>query len=123
MRRVVIAAVVSMVVAGLFATPVLAQDRDCPDFGGDQQAAQRYFESIGGSATNNADRLDRDGDGIACEEDGGGNGAAAGAEGDEIPDSDAETPLAPQAPVSPVLVIMLALAGVTGLALRKAFPR
>jgi hypothetical protein len=42
-------------------------DRDCPDFA-TQQDAQRYFESIGGSATNDADRLDENHNGIACED-------------------------------------------------------
>lgn len=41
-------------------------DRDCSDFA-TRAEAQRYFESIGGSPSNNADRLDGDGDGRACE--------------------------------------------------------
>lgn len=44
-----------------------AADRDCPSFTS-QPEAQAYFESIGGSAARNADRLDRDRDGIACED-------------------------------------------------------
>jgi hypothetical protein len=43
-----------------------AGDRDCPDFA-TQDQAQRYFESIGGSSTNNADRLDENHNGVACE--------------------------------------------------------
>jgi hypothetical protein len=42
-------------------------DRDCPDFSS-QEEAQDYFDENGGSATNNFDLLDADGDGIACED-------------------------------------------------------
>jgi hypothetical protein len=42
-------------------------DMDCPDFP-NHEAAQAYFISKGGSPTNNVDRLDRDGDGLACED-------------------------------------------------------
>ena len=41
-------------------------DMDCSDFKV-QDEAQTYFEGKGGSPTNNADRLDSDHDGIACE--------------------------------------------------------
>jgi len=41
-------------------------DKDCSDFGSHQEA-QDYFESQGGSPSNNVDRLDRDRDGLACE--------------------------------------------------------
>ena len=41
-------------------------DMDCSDFSV-QDEAQTYFESKVGSSTNNIDRLDADGDGIACE--------------------------------------------------------
>ncbi len=41
-------------------------DKDCSDFD-TQQEAQRYFESQGGSATNDVDRLDGNSDGAACE--------------------------------------------------------
>jgi hypothetical protein len=44
-----------------------AGDRDCPSFTS-QAEAQAYFTQIGGSAANNADRLDADGDGLACED-------------------------------------------------------
>ncbi len=40
-------------------------DKDCRDFT-TQQAAQSYFLSKGGSATNNVDRLDNNHDGIVC---------------------------------------------------------
>lgn len=42
------------------------EDKDCSDFATHAEA-QSYFESKGGSPSNNADRLDADGDGIACE--------------------------------------------------------
>lgn len=41
-------------------------DKDCSDFATHAEA-QAYFESKGGSPTNNADKLDADRDGIACE--------------------------------------------------------
>jgi len=41
-------------------------DYDCSDFS-TQAEAQAYFESQGGSPTNNVDGLDANGDGIACE--------------------------------------------------------
>lgn len=41
-------------------------DKDCSDFATHKEA-QAYFESKGGSPTNNVDRLDSDHDGIACE--------------------------------------------------------
>lgn len=41
-------------------------DYDCKDFDSHQKA-QDYFVSQGGSPSNNVDRLDRDGDGLACE--------------------------------------------------------
>lgn len=43
-----------------------AADLDCPDFR-TQEEAQAYFERIGGSPSYNADLLDSDGDGVACE--------------------------------------------------------
>jgi micrococcal nuclease len=42
-------------------------DFDCYDFGDNQAAAQAYFESDGGSIYNNADGLDRNHNGLACE--------------------------------------------------------
>lgn len=47
-----------------FAAP--HKDKDCKDFKSWQQA-QQYFESHGGSKKNNYDGLDRDHDGLACE--------------------------------------------------------
>lgn len=41
-------------------------DFDCYDFASSAEA-QAYFEGDGGSAANNADGLDRDHDGLACE--------------------------------------------------------
>ena len=68
-----------------------AGDRDCPDFA-TQDQAQQYFESIGGSSTNNADRLDENHNGVACEsffDDGDNQGAAVDTTGDD--GSDAKT--------------------------------
>lgn len=42
-------------------------DKDCGDFKNHAEA-QAYFVSKGGSASNNVDRLDRDRDGLACED-------------------------------------------------------
>ncbi|MED4205452.1 LPXTG cell wall anchor domain-containing protein [Neobacillus mesonae] len=42
-------------------------DKNCPDFS-TWNEAQTYFEQNGGSPTNNVDDLDRDGDGLACED-------------------------------------------------------
>lgn len=47
------------------AVPASAADRDCADFA-TQAAAQSYFLALGGPASD-PDRLDSDGDGIACE--------------------------------------------------------
>ena len=55
-------------VAGLVPGAAAAPgDLDCPDFTS-QAEAQAYFTSIGGSAARNADRLDRNRNGIACED-------------------------------------------------------
>jgi endonuclease YncB( thermonuclease family) len=43
-----------------------ASDKNCSDFA-NQAQAQSYFDSKGGSPSNNVDGLDGDGDGIACE--------------------------------------------------------
>ena len=42
-------------------------DKNCPNFATPQEA-QSYFLSIGGSPSNNADRLDANHNGIACED-------------------------------------------------------
>ena len=57
---------VGVIAAGSADASVSTSDRDCSDFA-NQAEAQAYFASIGGSATNNADNLDADGDGVACE--------------------------------------------------------
>lgn len=46
--------------------PQYSGDMDCADFSSHEEA-QAYFESKGGSPSNNVDRLDRDRDGLACE--------------------------------------------------------
>jgi hypothetical protein len=43
----------------------IAADKDCADFA-TQAQAQAFFDSKGGSPTNNVDNLDGEGDGIAC---------------------------------------------------------
>ena len=57
-----------------------AQDRNCDDFD-TQEEAQAYFEAGGGSAANNFNGLDRDRDGIACEDNPSSGGGAAPGEG------------------------------------------
>ena len=52
---------------GSSAPPAGRADRDCRDFAS-QQDAQTYFTSIGGSAAVNADRLDANHNGRACED-------------------------------------------------------
>src|SRR5689334_9369342 len=50
-------------------------DKNCSDFS-TQEQAQQYFDSNGGSPSNNVDGLDADHDGVACESlpSGGGGG-------------------------------------------------
>jgi hypothetical protein len=59
-----------------------AQDLGCPQFSGDQGAAQAYFEANGGTATNNLNSMDANANGIACDEPGAfeGGGPSAGPE-------------------------------------------
>ena len=53
--------------AGATATPIATSaDKNCSDFS-TQQEAQQYFDSHGGSPSNNVDGLDADHDGVACE--------------------------------------------------------
>ena len=74
MRRTLIAMATALVLLLGLTMSVGAQadlgndgvDMDCADFP-EQNAAQGYFESDGGSADRNVDRLDPGGDGIACE--------------------------------------------------------
>lgn len=62
-----LAAGIVMGITGFSATPAYAApDQNCPDFNS-QAKAQAYFRSNGGSKTNNVDGLDRDNDGVACE--------------------------------------------------------
>ena len=56
----------ALLVNAVLSSSAAAQDMDCPDFQY-QEDAQEYFESKGGSLWFNADLLDEDGDGIACE--------------------------------------------------------
>jgi hypothetical protein len=50
-----------------FVEPSVGQDKDCGDFDS-QEGAQEYFESNGGGPDTNVDRLDDDGDGVACDD-------------------------------------------------------
>jgi excalibur calcium-binding domain-containing protein len=47
--------------------PATKADKNCSDFQ-TQPQAQRYFDSHGGSPSNDVDGLDRDHDGVACED-------------------------------------------------------
>ena len=62
---VLVAALVLAPAASATAMPASAADLDCSDFS-DQASAQAYFVSRGGPSSD-PDRLDGDGDGIACE--------------------------------------------------------
>ena len=64
MRRALCTAAVSATVLLTLAGPASAQtaDRDCPDFAS-QAEAQAAYDAVPGDP----ERLDRDGDGIACE--------------------------------------------------------
>ncbi len=66
------AVLIALALITLYAFPAAAQDadRNCPDFAS-QAEAQRYFEENGGSAMNNVDDLDRNKNGVACEDHGG----------------------------------------------------
>jgi Excalibur calcium-binding domain len=55
-----------------------ARDRNCHRDFTFQEEAQRFFERHGGSRSNNVDGLDRDRDGIACEDLPSENGAPVG---------------------------------------------
>lgn len=68
-RRVLatrIPAVVALLGIVLLATPAGVSAAICADFAS-QSEAQNYFDSRGGSSTNNVDTLDEDNDGIPCE--------------------------------------------------------
>ena len=60
-----------------------AQGLSCPNFSSDQVAAQAYFEAGGGTAENNYNNMDTDGNGIACDEPGAfeNGGPSAGPDG------------------------------------------
>jgi LPXTG-motif cell wall-anchored protein len=67
--RITSTALAAGIVAAVLLLPAAAraQDRDCSDFA-TQSQAQAFFESIGGSPSNNADNLDANHNGVACEE-------------------------------------------------------
>lgn len=64
--RIVLILVAASVCAAPFARAQTG-DRNCSDFSS-QEEAQAYFDSNGGSASNNVDGLDADNDAIPCEE-------------------------------------------------------
>jgi hypothetical protein len=82
MRRIAVGLLIMLAFAGM-AAPGSAQDLACPQFSSDQIAAQDYFEANGGTATNNFNNMDANGNGIACDEPGAfeGGGPSAGPEG------------------------------------------
>jgi len=61
----------ALAMAALSVAPAFAfdgtGDHNCEDFAS-QAAAQAYFEANGGSASNNFDDLDRNNNGVACED-------------------------------------------------------
>lgn len=67
MKKVLITLFTVLFVFPLGIHSAYAQDKDCRDFSSWREA-QTYFESIGGSPTNNANDLDRNHNGMACEE-------------------------------------------------------
>ncbi len=66
LRHLLVFASSLLLLLGVDTSEVSSQDRDCADFDS-QQEAQSYFESRGGSRAFNADLLDEDRDGLACE--------------------------------------------------------
>jgi hypothetical protein len=74
LARAIFAVLIATAFATMFTFSASAQDRNCPSFA-TQEEAQQYFQDGGGSADNNFNGLDRDRDGIACEDlpSGGGN--------------------------------------------------
>ena len=90
---VLVAAVMLAVAPSATASPATAADLDCADFA-TQAAAQSYFLSRGGPSSD-PDRLDGDGDGVACEL----NPCPCGHS--TVPTPPAPTPHAPSPPPSP----------------------
>jgi hypothetical protein len=82
---------------------VPTRDQDCRDFPS-RAAAQNYFTSIGGSAMNNADFLDANHNGLACEDhdyrasESPGSGTAAGTQGSMA--GPAQVPIVPHGGVN-----------------------
>ncbi len=74
LARAIFAVLIATAFAYTLTASASAQDRNCPSFS-TQEEAQQYFQDGGGSADNNYNGLDRDRDGIACEDlpSGGGN--------------------------------------------------
>lgn len=66
LRHLLVVTSILLLLLAVDTSEVSSQDRDCADFD-TQQEAQSYFESKGGSRSFNADLLDEDRDGLACE--------------------------------------------------------
>jgi hypothetical protein len=88
MRRTLCTAATTATMALVLAGPAAAQtaDRDCPDFA-TQAEAQAAFNAVPGDP----ERLDRDGDGIACE-DGEGGGTTQAEGGNNAAEATGELP-------------------------------
>lgn len=90
-------------------------DRDCADFGS-QEDAQDYFEEQGGPG-DDPDRLDEDSDGVACESLGAPTGGVdTGGGGTAISEATSTSPLSF---IAGGALFGLLLAGVAGRALRR----
>ena len=92
--RKLVGLVFSFVLAALPLTGVFAaEDKDCEDFQSREEVME-YWKSKGYSATNDPERLDRDGDGIPCEElpsSGGSDSSSSGSDSGTPNGGDSET--------------------------------
>jgi hypothetical protein len=123
MRRMAFLLITALVLALSAAPAALAQaDKDCADFSS-QAEAQAYFETNGGSPTNNVDNLDADHDGQACEafDYGGGGGTGGGGTGGDDGDLPFTGPNDTMLPAGTALLLAgLALVGITRYRARHA---
>jgi hypothetical protein len=122
MRRMAFLLITALVLALSAAPTALAQaDKDCADFSS-QAEAQAYFETNGGSPTNNVDNLDADHDGQACEAfDYGGGGTGGGGTGGDDGDLPFTGPNDTMLPAGTALLLAgLALVGITRYRARHA---
>lgn len=117
--RKLIGLVFSFVLAALPLTGVFAaEDKDCEDFQSREEVME-YWKSKGYSATNDPERLDRDGDGIPCEElpsSGGSDSSSSGSDSGTPNGGDSETggklpKTATNLPLNAMLGALIAIAG------------